>query len=729
MICEERKDGIVLKYGSQILKVSVFGEGIIKVTRGKQEAVESYKSYMVGKKASHGQSFEIDDGGEEISLRTSRVSLVISKDTTAMTFLGKDGENLLEEMRCQDSACLTRATFRVKESTQFYGLGQQQKGVVGYKGMKVEVKHDNTTIAIPFVLTNDGYGILWDNNGRVWADFTGRDTLELESETGEVIEYYLIYGPEMNTIVEGYWELTGPASMLPKYAFGFWQSKMRYMSQQELLEVAEKYRQKQYPVDILVVDFYHWTQMGDFTFERKSWPDPQRMFQRLKELNIQGMVSVWPYFSENSFNFEPMDKEGMFVRNDEGETIRFTIFNGEKSGLYDPFNEEARKYVWEKSKGYYAQGAKIWWLDSCEPDDGLNIDEFRDKGVNTIDGPLDDRINAYALMHEKAYYEGQRGLDPDNRVLIFARAAFGGCQRYGVAVWSGDIGYDFKALKSQITAGLNASMSGLPFWTTDIGGFQGGDPKDPAYREVYIRWFQYGAFCPLFRVHGSRGATCFEDLLYGISRGENELWSFGEDLEKIMVAYDRLRYRMLPYIYSCARQTLQSGTPLMRALVMDFGRDARAAAVTDQYMFGPGLMVCPVTEIGATSRMVYLPQGFDWYDFWTNEKYEGGQTVEAAAPLDIIPLFVKAGSILPMGPEMQFAGELEKPQIVLKVYSGRDGDFELYNDDGSTYACERGEYCLIKLRWSEKDKILQEEDLNHNVKEYFLHPFTVEVID
>lgn len=725
---EKKKNGIIVSGINQRLEITLVNEKVARVQRTSHSAEMLQKSYMIEKLNICDQSVGIREVEGDIVLEKSQLSIRISKRDLSLTFSERNGRDILTETGEYGCKLTPKAQFKVEGATQFYGLGQHQKGVVGYKGTKVEIKHDNTTIAIPFLLTNSGYGLLWDNSGRVWADFTGRDSMVLESETGEAIDYYVILGSGMEEIIEGYWKLTGPAPMIPKYAFGFWQSKMRYMTQQELLDVAEKYRQKQYPVDILVVDFYHWTQMGDMQFDPEAWPDPEGMFKRLKELNIQGMVSVWPYISDKSVNYAPMEEEGILVVDDNGKTIKFTIFNGEKSGLYDPFNEKARRFIWNKSKAYYDQGAKIWWLDSCEPDDGLNIDDFRPTGIHTIDGPLDDRINAYALMHEKAFYEGQRTFDPDQRVLILARAAFGGCQRYGVTVWSGDVGYDFKALKSQITAGLNATMSGLPFWTTDIGGFQGGDPKDSAYKEVYIRWFQYGAFCPLFRVHGSRGATCFEDLLYGISRGENELWSFGEELEQIMVQYDRLRYRMMPYIYSCARRTIETGTPMMRALVIDYAQDKRAAAVIDQFMFGPSLMVCPVTEAGAVSREVYLPEGCDWYDFWNDRKYSGGQTIEAAAPIDRIPLFVKAGSIIPMGPEMQFAGESKTPPITLKVYSGRDGEFELYNDDGCTYAYEKGEFCLVKLRWSERDRVMQEEDLGHNVEEYFQHPFTVEVI-
>lgn len=725
---KKQKNFTVLNYGNQKLRISILNDRVIRITHLGNGVDEPQKSYMVENQDSFYSDFEIEENSDGVFIKTQNIKICINENIPSITFINEYNKIILQEIIEKLLQTTPVSTFKVNETTQFYGLGQQQKGVVGYKGTKVEIKHENTTIAIPFLLTNEGYGILWDNNGRTWADFTENDTMSFESETGNVVDYYFIYGPSMNDIIQRYWELTGPAPMIPKYAFGFWQSKMRYMSQDELIGVAEKYRQKQYPVDISVIDFYHWTEMGDFKFDPEAWPDPEGMFKKLKELHIQGVVSIWPYISEKSSNFDSMDKNDMFVKDNKGNTIKFTIFNGEKSGLYDPFNPEARKHIWEKAKAYYDQGAKIWWLDSCEPDDGLNIENLRKTGINTIDGPLDDRINAYALMHERAFYEGMLANDMNKRVLILARAASAGCQRYGVTVWSGDVGYDFKALKSQIIAGLNATMSGLPFWTTDIGGFRGGDPKDPAYRELYIRWFQFGAFCPLFRVHGSRGATSMDDLIYGISRGENEIWSFGDELEKIMVQYDKLRYRMIPYIYSCAKKTIDTGKPLMRALVIDFISDAKAVAVTDQFMFGTAIMVCPVVEEGVKSRKVYLPEGTDWYDYHTNQKYTGGQTIEANAPIDMIPLFVKAGSIIPMGPEIQFVGQIEKPEISLSVYVGNDAEFDLYDDDGYTFNYREGEFCLLKLYWNEKDRKITEKDVNENKEMYFHKEFNMMVI-
>lgn len=595
-------------------------------------------------------------------------------------------------------------TFQTGPDSHYYGLGQQQEGTFDYRGKKLKLKHTNTTIAMPLVLTNCGFGIFWDNPGTTEADFTDHSSFTLRNAEGNLADFYILKAETIKEQLSLYWHLTGPAVLLPKYAFGFWQSKMRYTTQQELLDVAKKYREKGYPLDIIVVDFYHWTKMGDFQFDPACWPAPEEMFAQLKEMDVQCMVSMWPCVVEDSRNFAGFDAAAAFVRQDDGKTNHFTIFNGDMAGLYDPFRPEARNLYWHQAKGYFDQGATIGWMDSCEPDDGLNIDDFKGTGINTAHGPLDERINAYALEHCRGVYEGQRADFPRRRVLTLARSAFSGCQRYGVTVWSGDIGYDYEALRKQITAGLSAAMSGLPFWTTDIGGFTGGDPNNEDYRQLYVRWFQYGAFCPMLRVHGSRGVVCFEDLIVGRSRGENELWSFGPDAERMMGKFLKLRYRLLPYIYSAAYETARDGIPMMRPLVMEFGKDCEG--IEDQYMFGPALLVCPVLETNARSRRVYLPSGTDWYDFETHERYAGGQWIMADAPLDKIPVFVKAGSILPLCDQPLRSTLDNWGSVTLQVFSGADGAARIYCDDGVSYDYEQGKACVVHLSWDDATRQL-----------------------
>ncbi|WNR42869.1 glycoside hydrolase family 31 protein [Paenibacillus roseipurpureus] len=683
------------------------------------------KSYMVDK--SPKLDVMITEGKQEQTEDEYLASgnlVVVVKENGGLTFLDQDRKMLVEQLPI--TAGPGYAEFQHDRSAKLFGLGQHQIGMLDYTGQIIELKHENTTIAIPFLLTDQGYGILWDNSGKVTVDATEKGRVTWSSEHGEYIDYYLLFGPSTPKIIQHYWELTGPAPMIPKWAFGFWQSKMRYSSQQELLEVAEAYREKNYPMDILVIDFYHWTQLGDMRFDPESWPDPVAMFDRLGQLGVKGMISVWPYISKKSMNYAPMSDRGLLLHNESKVSVPVTIFNGDMAALYDPFHSEGRSYYWEQVSRYYKQGARIWWVDSCEPDDGIELSDY--DLLYTADGPLEERINAYALLHEKGLYEGQRNEDFNKRVLIFARAAFGGAQRYGVTVWSGDIGYDFEALRKQIIAGLHAAVSGLPFWTTDIGGFQGGDPHDPAYRELYARWFQYGAFCPLFRVHGSRGALSFDDLLYGISRGENELWSFGKELEPILVQYDRLRYRLIPYIYSEAKKTFETGMPIMRPLFLEFPDDAFVWETTDQFLFGESLLVCPVVEQGAKTRSVYLPGSADWYDFWTNTKYCGGQTITADAPLDTLPLYVKSGSLIVMTEEKTCIEASAQMKLTVLIYTGHDAAFVLYDDDGETYDYEQGKFIKVKFAWDEAQGELTIELLDGLPPEHFLLDVSIQTI-
>lgn len=714
---KETNKGIGLIREKEYISVEVITSNIVKVMMGKDER-QHHTSYMIQQLPDKKINFTIkeDKKGDYLYLETESLGVRIYENGRVL-FQETDGTCMLEQelFTCiqPDEQQGIKATFKVEEGAEFYGLGQHQKGQMGYRGEQVELKHLNSAIAMPFVLTNRKYGLLWDNNGKTIVDFAKEDHMNWVSQTGEEGCYYFIKGNTMDEIIEGYWMLTGPAPMIPKYALGFWQSKMRYMTQGELINVAKEYRERQYPMDIIVIDFYHWSEMGDFKFDRKFWPRPKEMFDQLRDMHINAMVSVWPDISKHSENFVPMDKKNYLITDEGGNTVVFDFFNGDEVALYDPFNEEGRQYLWEQVSNYYKQGAKIWWLDCCEPDDGLiDFKGQLEKGLLTIDGPLEDRMNAYPLMHAKGFYEGQRSIDPNQRVLILARSAFVGCQRYGVTAWSGDIGYDFEALRKQVAAGLNATMSGLPFWTTDIGGFYGGDPTDEAYKELYIRWFQYGVFSPLFRVHGARGASCHYDCDLGISRGHNELWSYGEELEAIMVEYDRFRYQLMPYIYSYAKETLTKGAPFMRALVLDFTWDEKVAKIADQYMFGKSLMVCPVLEAGQRSREVYLPKGAMWFCYWTNKVYKGGQTIVVKAPLNQIPLFVKGGAILPIGPAIQYAQEITSRPVQLHIYKGADSEFTLYEDDGETFNYEKGLYSSIKMIWSDEEErlVLEKEE-------------------
>jgi alpha-D-xyloside xylohydrolase len=400
------------------------------------------------------------------------------------------------------------------------------------------------------------------------------------------------------------------------------------------------------------------------------------------------MISVWPYFRPGSQVYNEMDKRGFFI-----DKTKVSGFHPAGQALYDAFNPEARKSYWNlMNMALFQIGIDAWWLDTTEPET-----EGRETNIlvtnKTALGNGARYANLFPLMTTPGVYEGQRTASNQKRVFILSRSAFAGAQRNAVAVWSGDVNSDWVFFKKQIPAGLNYSLSGLPYWTTDIGGFVSGDPDDPAYRELFIRWFQFGTFNPILRVHGTR------------SNDQNELWSYGPESQKILTSFDRLRYRMLPYTYSLAWKTTSDCYTPMRALVMDFREDARAANIGDQFMFGPALLVNPVTEAGATARRVYLPAA-KWYDFWNGDSIEGGRAVDAAAPLDRLPLYVRAGSILPLGPDIEWSTEKPADPIELRIYRGGDGDFILYEDESDNYNYEKGIYATIPFRWDDARQTL-----------------------
>ncbi len=403
--------------------------------------------------------------------------------------------------------------------------------------------------------------------------------------------------------------------MFPLWAYGFWQSRFQYHTQQEMLDVASKYRELKIPLDNLVLDFDWMVRMGSHQFTG-NFPDPAAMFAKLREMHVHTMISVWPFYTPPGANFDEMLTHDYFVTG--GRTQLPSYFPG--SRLFDAFNADARKTFWQQMKtGLYDKGVEAWWLDSSEPLDFYGEEQGPMlEGAHTALGIGTRYANMYPLMETQAVYDGQRSTTDKQRVFILTRSAFLGQQRNAAASWSGDIAPTFDSLRRQIPAGLNYSMSGLPYWTTDIGGFQGGDPSDPAYQELFVRWFEYGTFCPIFRTHGARKA--------------NELWSYGPQAQAILTSYDQMRYRLLPYIYSLAWKTTSEGYTPMRALVMDFPGDRNALDLADEFMFGPALLVNPVTEAGATARRVYLPTGASWYDFWTGAMLKGGQTVNAACP-------------------------------------------------------------------------------------------------
>lgn len=509
----------------------------------------------------------------------------------------------------------------------------------------------------------------------------GRPLMEWTSEAGNGIDYYVLYGPRMSQAIAEYRTLTGKVPMLGRWAWGFWQCKEHYASQKELEDVVDRYRAARIPLDGIIQDWFYWdpAPWGSHKLDPKRYPNPKAMLARFHRQGVHALISVWAKFADGSANYRELKNAGELYPK-----------TGDAS-YYDAFNPAARATYWRQMRDeLFSLGFDGWWLDASEPELSGKWGEFRN--VPTAAGPGALVYNAYPLEHTTSVYQGQRATTAKKRVFILTRSAYAGQQRNAAVTWSGDIAGSWDVFAKQIPAGINFSLSGIPYWNTDIGGFFGGDPKDPAYRELFVRWFQFGAFCPMFRVHGTNRPK--------------EMWRFGPDVEKILVRYDRLRYRLLPYLYSVSWQVSRHDDTMMRGLPLDFQWDLRARDVADQYLFGPALMVNPVVRPGIASRSVYLPEGTTWIDFWTGKPYPGGQTVEAATPLDRLPLFVRAGSIVPMGPVVRYAAEKPADPIELRIYPGADGSFTLYEDQGDGYAYEKGVFATIPMKWDDRSRTL-----------------------
>jgi alpha-D-xyloside xylohydrolase len=537
---------------------------------------------------------------------------------------------------------------------------------------------------------------------------TEQNDLSLWSEAGDEINYYFIKGSSADEVIGGYRTLTGKAPIVPQWALGFWQSRERYRSQKELLDVVKEYRKYKIPLDNIVLDWQYWEdpKWGSHEFDSKRFPDPQGMMNELHHsLHAQLMISVWPKFNKGTGNYDELNKKGfLFTRNIEKERKDW-VGPGYQSTFYDPFNEAAGTLFWNQIDTKLNRlGIDGWWLDATEPDmhSNLSIEERKLNMSPTAIGLGLKYFNAYSLMNSKSVYEGQRKSDPDKRVFILTRSAYAGQQRYGAVTWSGDIVSRWSDFQDQIATGINFSLSGIPYWTMDIGGFAVERRYENAtgetlneWRELNARWFQFGAFCPVFRSHGQYP---FREIF--------NIAPQGHEVFETMVYYDKLRYRLLPYIYSLAGHTYHHDFTIMRGLVMDFQEDTKVRGVADQYMFGSALLVNPVYEYKARSRSVYLPSSSGWYDLYSGQYFKGGESINAEAPLSRVPVFVRDGSIIPTGPEIQYTSEKPADPITLYVYMGRNGSFELYEDENTNYHYEQGDYSTIPFSYDDATRTL-----------------------
>ncbi|GGB41629.1 hypothetical protein GCM10011380_33900 [Sphingomonas metalli] len=596
-------------------------------------------------------------------------------------------------------------SFADTRDTHYYGLGQNQEGQLDLRGRTVDCRHwydapAGEQVCVPFLVTDQGYGIVWDNPSATTVSAGIHNATRIASEVGERVSFFLIAGRSADDLYAGYRRLTGETPLPPKAAFGLIQSKARYESQQELLGIADGYRTRGYPLDIMVLDWFYWTRMGQIDIDRTYFPDPKAMNDQLHGQGMHSIISVWPRFERESRYYNELAAKGLLLHDSDGKPVDGLPFRADRAGaLIDSTNPAARTWFWNTVRdNILSQGFDYLWLDETEPD-------LVPDGFQYSIGSGDRYHNLFPLVHTMGVADGAARDRPGVRNLILARAAYLGAQRSGAIFWTSDVQATWEALQRQIPANLNMAASGIAYTGSDTGGWQyPNGPKalhaplvDPAgatamnpgyadYPELFVRWFQYNTLSPTLRIHGQRPGTA--------------IWEYGKAAEPILATWLRLRYALIPYLYALGRTTYMTGAPFMRALWMDFPDDARVRTIGDEYMLGSAMLVAPVTEQGAIRRSVYLPAGSDWYDWWTGEKQAGGRTIDAAAPIDRIPVFVKAGSIVPLGaqvPNTATAQRLEK----IRVYPGRDASFTLYDDDGVTNDYKTGKGRSTVLRWDE----------------------------
>ncbi|MCI9532597.1 MAG: DUF4968 domain-containing protein [Lachnospiraceae bacterium] len=646
-------------YDAEEMWVEPWGENAVRIRATKQAVMPEENWALLPQEEREGvQAYEGEDGAE---LRNGKVRVHVTKGGK-VTVYNQEGKLLLEEYwrnrrDVTDPKCgaievegrefrpnvggdyhLTMRLESLDREERIYGMGQYQQPYLNLKGLDLEMAHRNSQASVPFAVSSRGYGLLW-NNPSVGRVVLGHNIMSFEAYGTKALDYWLVAGDTPAEIEEAYAKATGTVPMMPEYGLGFWQCKLRYQTQEELLEVAREYKRRRLPIDLIVIDFFHWPKQGEWKFDPVYWPDPDGMVKELKGMGIELMVSIWPTVDRESENYGEMLEKGYLIRTERGFRVGLN-FEG-ATIHYDATNPGARQYLWEKAKkNYYEKGIRVFWLDEAEPEyTAYDFDNYRYyRGTDLEVG------NIYPVEYARTFYEGM-AQEGQEDIVNLLRCAWAGSQRYGALVWSGDIASSFGSMRSQLAAGLNMGLAGIPWWTTDIGGFHGGDPNDPGFRELFVRWFQWGAFCPVMRLHGDReprqpqvgttgGATC-------CSGAANEVWSYGEEVYHICEKYMRMREEMRGYTRRLMQEAHKNGSPVMRTMFYEFPEDPKCWEVEDEYMYGDKLLVAPVLEAGADMRKVYLPQGCQWKDCRSGEVFEGGQTVEADAPLEYMPLFLR----------------------------------------------------------------------------------------
>ncbi len=633
-----------------------------------------------------------------VNLKTGRVSFSDPKGN--ILFTEKDyGVQFTAVKDVSKETFNVRQAFLLDKNEAIYGLGQQQNGKLSQRNQKILLRQDNMKVCIPFFQSIKGYGVFWDNYSPTTFTDNPQET-SFDSEVGDCADYYFLLGGNADGVIAQMRDLTGQAPLMPLWVFGFNQSRERYKTQNELLEVVTKYRSLKIPLDGIIQDWQYWGKDSNWnamSFDATTFPDPQLMVDSVHKLKAHLFVVAWPGFGPQTKLYKEFKQKKML--------LDFQTWPP-KDGVtpYDPYNPLARDMYWEKlNKDVFQLGVDAWWLDSSEPDH-MNLKE-KDFDLPTFLGTFRSVRNAYPLQHVGGVYDHQRKTTDAKRVTILTRSAFAGQQRYGANTWSGDVVSNWPTFRKQISAGLNFSLTGIPYWNTDIGGFfagafnKGGGINNPEFRELYTRWMQFATFTPMMRSHGT-------DI-------KREIYQFGERGDTIFNVQEKfihLRYSLLPYSYSAAWQVTNEAGSFIRALFMDFANDKNVAAIDNEFLYGKSILVTPVTEKGIKQQPVYLPAGANWYDFWTGEILQGGQTVNKVTPIDILPLYIKAGSIIPWGPKVQYAEEKKWDDLEVRVYPGADAEFVLYEDENNNYNYEKGMYSTIRFTWNDKERKLTIED-------------------
>lgn len=720
----QTKQGITGTTQGMDIEIQFVSPEIVRVVKAPEGRSFTKKSLSVVK-SPESMSVTTEKKGETVSLKSNAVCVDFNVETGRISFFDKQGKALFTEKDygaqftpfndAGNQTFSVRQAFLLDKDEAIYGLGQQQVDDLNQRNHKHFMRQRALYASVPIIQSTKGYGMFWDN----YSPTTYTDNpqeMSFDSEVGECMDYYFMYGGNADGVIAQIRDLTGQAPMYPLWTFGFWQSRERYKSQQETMEVVDKYRELGIPLDGIIQDWQYWgpnSNWNSMNFDNPEFPDPQKMIDHVKKKNAKIMISIWASFGPDTNPYKDLEKINALFN-----FKTWPADGGVK--VYDAYNEKARDIYWKHlNKGLFSKGIDAWWTDSTEPDH-LDVQE-RDFDIPTAMGTYRSVVNAFPLMSNKGVYEHQRAVTSDKRVYLLTRCAFAGQQRYAANTWSGDVMCNWETFRKQIPTGLNFSLSGIPYWNTDIGGFFNwpyhGGAENKAYHELYTRWFQYGTFLPMQRSHGS-----------GVKKEIYNLGKKGDWVYDSEEKYINLRYALLPYLYSTGWQVTDNAGSFLRALFMDFNEDKKVHTISNQYMFGKAFLVTPVTrnmyvfsdkeqwkdpyeDFSKTGTQdVYLPKGTKWFDFWTGEALNGGQMVTKEVPIDIIPLYVRAGSIVPFGPKVQYSTEKKWNNLEIRIYPGADGEFVLYEDENDNYNYEKGVYSTIKFTWDDANRTLNIAD-------------------